>query len=538
MGKTTYFYYNGLPYLHFPGRESLIPFLHFILNQHPKPQKVFFMGVSPQGMGDLSIYGLKRIHFLFQDKIYFQKLLPYLHKDDKRFLKAPAFHLLYQDGLQGILHARQTFDILFISPPPPSTFSQNRFYTVEFFQQAARNLTQQGVFVLSLESAYSLQKDSPLGKMNQIVYQTLAKVFRYIKVLPGDKSLFICSQTKGITTLSPDELGRRIARYPFSPYYKQKALSNFDLSSKEKKALFFTTLFENLIPIQHLEEVMIALRGEPLSPKNTLNPPSLPWQKKREEQKRLHTLWKAPSPSTIREWNQFLKPLCPFYYILYWNQDLEKNSTFTRALEFWKAKGKPLFILAWAVLFLCTFMVLLKKRSSLSFAMGSMFWTAFGAMGIMLYLLLYFQIFQGVLYSVLGLFLGIFMFSIALGSLGSKILSKPIGPVFGFSILVPLAIPIFLKPTLSITAYGVLLGSLGLLVGLIFRALHTLNSSYKDASFGSLVYSADIMGGFLGTFAFPLIYLSTWTLKEFCYLFALGQACFLILWYFSFRPTQ
>ncbi|MCX7856075.1 MAG: hypothetical protein N2556_08945, partial [Anaerolineae bacterium] len=116
----------------------------------------------------------------------------YLPPDEAAVLDDPRVTVILADGRRFIQTARQTFDVVILDLPEPSTGALNRFYTEEFFREVRAVLSPGGILALGLPAAENYWSPE-LARRNGSVYQTLRAVFPHVLALPGDTTYFLAS---------------------------------------------------------------------------------------------------------------------------------------------------------------------------------------------------------------------------------------------------------------------------------------------------------------------------------------------------------
>lgn len=96
------------------------------------------------------------------------------------------------DGRQFVKTCRSMYDVIIQDVPDPDSLQLNRLYTVEFFGEVKRILSEGGVFSLSV-SASPNYLGQPTRLLNSVIYQSLKPHFTHILVIPGTDTYFLAS---------------------------------------------------------------------------------------------------------------------------------------------------------------------------------------------------------------------------------------------------------------------------------------------------------------------------------------------------------
>jgi spermidine synthase len=199
-------------------------FVHLSFLQHEKPKTVLVLGGGYEGtIHELNKYNLKKI-----DYVEFNKdLIKLLHKHLPPFSYKDFLNIIIDDP-RGYLKNTSNYDAIIIGMPEPTSGQTNRFYTKEFFELCAKHLNEDGILSFKLRSSENLWTP-PLTIRNASIYTALKSVFRSIVVLPGVTNIFISSNTP----LSNDEnfladrlITRKLVTKLITPQYVKYIYTN------------------------------------------------------------------------------------------------------------------------------------------------------------------------------------------------------------------------------------------------------------------------------------------------------------------------
>lgn len=217
------FYESGLLAFSAPDMLSNEEAAHFALLQHPNPKNILLIGGGAGGVLDEI---LKYPSVLSIDYVELDPLLVALARNilPQDALNNPRVNVHNADGRKFIKTLPQVYDVIIVNLPDPNTAQINRFYTAEFFGDAARHLNKNGV--LSIGATSSENYISPeLGEYLRCIYSTLKKIFPEIIIIPGDYCRFIASREGLFITDNYNILEQRLnvnTRYVRNYYLKDK----------------------------------------------------------------------------------------------------------------------------------------------------------------------------------------------------------------------------------------------------------------------------------------------------------------------------
>jgi spermidine synthase len=117
--------------------------------------------------------------------------------------KYRAVNVINLDGRRYINTTDKIYDAIILDLPDPDTFQMNRFFTAEFFSTVHKRLTGKGIFCIGMVY-YPNYLSEVMRKKLSSIYNTARLLFKNIKVIPGEKAYFICSD--GTLTMDIPEL--------------------------------------------------------------------------------------------------------------------------------------------------------------------------------------------------------------------------------------------------------------------------------------------------------------------------------------------
>ncbi len=166
-------------------------FVHFSLLQHENPKTVLVLGGGFEGIiNELNKYKLKKIIYVEFNRDKLMLLKKYLPVSfNKNNLK------IIIDDPRKYLNNYFKYDVILIGMPEPSSGQTNRFYTKEFFELCSKRLNKEGVLSFRLRSSENIWPP-PLISRNVSIYRALNSAFNSIVVLPGVTNIFISSNSQ------------------------------------------------------------------------------------------------------------------------------------------------------------------------------------------------------------------------------------------------------------------------------------------------------------------------------------------------------
>jgi spermidine synthase len=411
-------------------------------------------------------------------------------------LSDPRVRIHYMDGRFFIKRTRDRFDLIFIGLPAPQELQTNRLFSSEFFSIAKEKMNPDGIIVLTLPG--SLTYISPeLRDLNRCILDTLKRVFRSVRVIPGDTNLYLASNSAKFENVTKEEINRRLEGRKIQTNLFTKGYLEFRLHERWTK--WFLESIER-------KEIQI---------------------------------------------NSDFRPIGVFLSLSYWNALFSPSLT---GIFKWFEGFSLRISIAIILLFTILMAVLFIKRPLLSGQSipYAIFTTGLAGMIFNLAVIFNFQTFYGYLYHQIGLLIAVFMSGVALSSFymtrclerierDSRLFLKTEIVIILFSFLFPFVFSIpsqyLEKSVLSFLIYPVFLIMSffsGAWIGLQFPLaskiyLASPGNGETLATTAGLLYGADLLGGFLGGLFGGVLLLPILGLKESCFMMAMIKISSLVL---------
>ncbi len=194
-----------------PGWEAQdsVAFAHLAMVQYKDPQRVLLLGGGLGGtLGEITKHPVTAIDYVELDEVLLQAARPHLPAATLDALADPRVRLLHGDARLYVKTAATEYDLIIVDLPDPATAVLNRYYTKEFFAEAASLLGPNGVLVLHSSSTPQLHRTA-VANRNAAIYHTLRSVFEHV-VVAGDRVLvYIASQDGQQPNVDPVVLRQR-----------------------------------------------------------------------------------------------------------------------------------------------------------------------------------------------------------------------------------------------------------------------------------------------------------------------------------------
>jgi spermidine synthase len=212
MGGSRGLYENGLPVANTTDQAAPEEAVHFALLEHPAPRSLLLIGGGVNGSLREAVRHptVERADYVELDPAVIEAAARYFPDEWAPIAKDPRVHVHNVDGRLFLKASRDSFDVIIVNLPDPQTAQLNRFYTAEFFREAARRLAPGGVFSFQLSGAENYISPE-LGAFLRCIRRTLGEAFPEVRAIPGETVHFVAS-TRALTTDPAQLIARLRAR--------------------------------------------------------------------------------------------------------------------------------------------------------------------------------------------------------------------------------------------------------------------------------------------------------------------------------------
>lgn len=426
--------------------------VHLALAAHPDPRWVLMIGGGPPAVREVLKHPVTRIDYVELDRGGLQFVRRHVPSHLAAVLDDPRVHLQFTDGRAFVKHIRARYDVIIADLPDPGNAVINRYYTAQFFAEAARALKPDGLLMTGLRSPRTTltgERRLTLGG----VWHALSEHFPVLDVLPVGESLyFIAHPDPSAPHVRADELGER-------------------MTARGVETLFVTPF---------------ALRAE-------LNPLACAMAREAVTQ--------AQAPV-----NTDFRPVAYHLQMRLWVRQF-----MPRAELAWldPLASRVIPGAAWGLVLVGIVAALLSGRrvAGRVIAVGAaIFLVGLLEMGVQLSVVFAFQAIAGYLYHQIGLLMTLNMLGLALGAWGARRI--PSGrAAFGFVVLCAAfvalcaAMPWLMRVASSPALSTPILGAVALVASVLTGAAFPLGVSLTptpEARAGPSLYALDLVGGALG----------------------------------------
>lgn len=224
-------YENGAVLFQSPDPQAAEESVHYALLEHPAPRRVLLIGGGLNGAALEAVKhpSVERVDYVELDPELFEIARKCFPEEWRAMTGDPRVHLFAADGRRFIKTGKEAYDAILVNTPPPTTAMLNRFYTVEFFQEARARLTRAGVLALRLPGAENFISEE-LARPLRSIRATLREVFPAVVAMPGESIQFFAASDGRALTLSAEELIRRLRQRGIPTLYVREHFLPFRLA--------------------------------------------------------------------------------------------------------------------------------------------------------------------------------------------------------------------------------------------------------------------------------------------------------------------
>jgi spermidine synthase len=202
---------NGLLMFNAPDLATAEESVHFALLEHPAPRSLLLIGGGAGGalLQALQHPSLERVDYVELDPTVLELAQQYFPEQWVAARADPRVHIHHADGRLFLKTTDQAFDVIIVNLPAPQTAQLNRFYTADFFREAAEKLADGGVFSFQLHAAEEYLSPD-LSAFLRCVVRSLQEAFPVVRTIPGDTVHFFAAKREGVLAADSTELLSRL----------------------------------------------------------------------------------------------------------------------------------------------------------------------------------------------------------------------------------------------------------------------------------------------------------------------------------------
>jgi spermidine synthase len=222
---------NGLRVLTVPDPSAAEESVHFALLEHTAPHSMLLIGGGINGSlaQALQYSSLERVEYVELDPAILGVAERHFAQAWTRARSDPRVLIHPVDGRLFLKTSKAKFDVIIINLPDPFTAQLNRFYTQEFFLEAAEKLSPGGVLSFQVTGGENYISQE-LADLLRCLEKTLRAVFPQVVAIPGETVHFLVANQPGSLTLDPSVLMTRLRQRHIHTQYVREYYIPFRMS--------------------------------------------------------------------------------------------------------------------------------------------------------------------------------------------------------------------------------------------------------------------------------------------------------------------
>ena len=222
-GTSRSLFENGSIVMTVPDPAAAEEAVDYALLEHPDPHRVLLIGGGVNGSvaEALTHPSVERVDYVELDPTILAMAARYFPGAWDRVRRDPRVRTSAIDGRRFLQTTPDRFDVIIVNLPDPHTAQLNRFYTEEFYRQAAACLLPGGILSFQVTSSENYINQE-LADFLRCLLRTLGRVFPEVTAIPGDTVHYFAAMKPGTLTSDPHELVRRLrARRLHTQYVRE-----------------------------------------------------------------------------------------------------------------------------------------------------------------------------------------------------------------------------------------------------------------------------------------------------------------------------
>ena len=230
-GASRSLFENGLIVMTVPDPAAAEEAVHYALLEHPNPRRVLLIGEGVNGSAAevLTHPSVEQVDYVELDPMILEIGARHFGRSWPLTRQTPTVHTHAIDGRLFVKNTPDFFDVIIVNLPDPHTAQLNRFYTEEFYREAAARLRRGGIlsFQVSASENYISEEQADFLRC---LNRTLREVFPEAIAIPGETVHFFAATRPGTLAADPQELVRRLRERRLHTQYVREYFIPFRMS--------------------------------------------------------------------------------------------------------------------------------------------------------------------------------------------------------------------------------------------------------------------------------------------------------------------
>jgi spermidine synthase len=260
LGEQMSLYGSGQLLFSYPNPQVEEQAVHLPMSVKPEAGRVLALGGSPATLREYLKYPVARVDFVEIDPALLETSLGILDEGDREAVEGERVRLIIEDGRRFIKSLKTpAYDMIVMNLSPPSTANLNRFYTVEFFEEAKAALAPGGVLTVRIPSSAGY-----VGRRMQLangsIYNSLKNVFKHVGMTTEEYGVLFASDTPlelNTETMTGNYVRSGVKARHFHPYIIEDAFTPMRVEFHRKRLDAVDALNTDLRPSAYLYNLML-----------------------------------------------------------------------------------------------------------------------------------------------------------------------------------------------------------------------------------------------------------------------------------------
>jgi spermidine synthase len=224
LAEQTTMYINGVKEATVPDPFAAEEGVHIAMAVQPNPQKVILIGgvtgETPREILKHPMVEQLDLVELDPDLIWMAELV--FPDSVTRFLRDRKVRVWTTDGRRAMVASDQRYDVILMTLPDPLNAQVNRYYTVEWFREVRKHLSDNGVFSFGVHASENVMSREQ-AQFLACIYRTLQRAIPYVKVLPGSNARFLASPDSNLMHFDADSILQTLGQRGVETVYISRA---------------------------------------------------------------------------------------------------------------------------------------------------------------------------------------------------------------------------------------------------------------------------------------------------------------------------
>ncbi len=257
------FFSDGQPVIISPHSDIYFSemIVHPAMASHRKPENILVIGAGAGGiLTEILKYPVKQVDYTELDHLLIELIRKYPTDIIEKELTHPAVSIVNMDGRRFVEKTNDLYDVVIIGFDSSYDLQTNRLFTVEFLKTLSTRMTDDAILSLIKPGSISYLTNE-VRHINQITENSLTSVFNNVKIVPDDNNLFLATKSKQKEFFNPERIieqmaNKGITTSMISPNYLNHLFQNYrkewyreqigDISTAVNTDLYPLLLFYNI----------------------------------------------------------------------------------------------------------------------------------------------------------------------------------------------------------------------------------------------------------------------------------------------------